>query len=76
MKTTNIEFKEEVAARIKESRILAGKKQREVALALNMGITEYQKYEKGTYQLSYERLALLCQFLDVSADYLLGVKEY
>lgn len=71
-----MEYKEEVAKRIKESRMLLGKKQREVSAALNMGITEYQKYEKGLYQLSYERLAKLCIFLDVSADYILGISEY
>ena len=33
------------------------------------------KYERGELQTSLETLKLICEILDVSADYLLGLED-
>lgn len=70
-----MDYKMFVGARLKECRVLAGKKQREVADKLGMVVQQYQKFESGKFELNYERLVAVCKFLDVSADYLLGIEE-
>lgn len=45
--------------------------------ALNMGIAEnqYQSYELGRSKPSYEIIIKLCQYFNISADYLLGLSN-
>ena len=61
--------------RLKAARSASGKKQREVAEALGMKLRGYQCYEMGENEPNLEKLAVLARFLNVSADYLLGLTD-
>ena len=65
----------EVGKRLAQARKDAGYTQTEVGKLLNMAYQNYQKYESGKVELSYEKLAFLCELFSVSADYLLGLSE-
>ena len=45
---------------------------KQVSQELNMPLMTYANYEQGKRQPSLETLCLLCDFYDVSADYLIG----
>ncbi len=64
----DMKFKERFNEVLKQS----GKKQTEIALALNLSKQCVNDYRTGkTFTLF-----LLCKYLDVSADYLLGLSDY
>lgn len=69
-------IKKEVGNRLKESRKAKGLTQREMSEKLDMIVQQYQTYENGRYELDYEKIIKICSILDVSSDYLLGIKEY
>ena len=54
---------------------ISGKKQTEVAAAVNVSKQCISDYKKGKSVPSVETLYLLCRFLDVSSDYLLGLSD-
>ena len=54
---------------------ISGKKQTEVAAAVNVSKQFISDYKKGKSVPSVETLYLLCRFLDVSSDYLLGLSD-
>ena len=47
-------------------------KQEDIAKILNITKQAYGRYEKGTRKLSIEDLVKLCDFYNVSADYIIG----
>ena len=47
--------------------------QKEVAQALRIKQQQYARYEKGINVMPITYLALICKYLDISADYLLGL---
>ena len=47
--------------------------QKEVAQALGIKQQQYARYEKGINVMPITYLALICKYLDISADYLLGL---
>lgn len=49
--------------------------QKQVAEMLNVAQPVYQRFEKGTFECSYEQLVKLAQIYDVSTDYLLGLED-
>ena len=49
--------------------------QKQAALALELNERNYQHYEAGTQKPSFDGLAKLCTYFDVSADYLLGLSD-
>ncbi|HIV17998.1 MAG TPA: helix-turn-helix transcriptional regulator [Candidatus Merdivicinus intestinigallinarum] len=61
--------------RLKGLRLQKGISQ--TALAKDLGITPTQisDMEKGKTTTSLDRLVLICQILDTSADYLLGLRD-
>lgn len=61
--------------RLKSARLAAGLSQTEVAMASGIVLRSYQRYEKGERLPDAEALKCICQTLNVSADYLLGLKE-
>ncbi len=69
-------IKEELGKKLKDCRMGLGMSQRDVAKLLGVAQPVYQRFEKGTFECSYEQLVKLCQIYDVSADYLLGIREY
>lgn len=54
----------------------SGKTQVEIAKALNITKQCVNDYKTGKSVPSIETLYSLCKYLDVSADYLLGLKDY
>lgn len=61
--------------RIKETRILKGLNQQEVANALGITRGCYAHYEQGIREPSLDILKKLCLFFNVSADYLIGLED-
>lgn len=49
---------------------------KEVSSILSIPLQTYAAYEHGTREPSFAMLKQLCEFYDVSADYLLGLTEY
>ncbi len=67
---------EKLAEKLKELRIEKGLSQREVSSALGMTRNAFTNYENGYREPSLDNLKTICQFFDVSADYLLGLKDF
>ncbi len=69
-------IKIEVGKRLKDARRLVGYTQKEVAFKMLMTQQQYSRFENGVFELNYEQIVFLCKLYDVSADYLLGIKEF
>ena len=52
-----------------------GVSQKEVAEAIGVTISAYSNYEQGLREPSNQILVNICRYFNVSADYLLGLKE-
>lgn len=63
------------AERLKAARVTKGIKQREAAEYLQITTRSYQQYEGGVRRPSFEALAALAVYLDVTTDYLLGLSD-
>ncbi len=50
--------------------------QKDIAKAIGISAQTVSKYMKEDIFPALDTLAKLCAFLDVSADYILGIKEY
>lgn len=61
--------------RIRKIRRLHNETQQELANMLQMKQAQYQRYESGKQALPIEHLIKICQHYNVSADYILGLKE-
>ena len=61
--------------RIKDVREDRDLKQAEVAKVLNMKQQQYSNYERGYRNLPIEHLITLCEYYNLSADYLLGLSD-
>ncbi len=61
-----------LATRIKEQRIEKGYTLKQVAEQLNVTIRSICRYESGEREPSIDMLRKLCDFYDVTADYLIG----
>lgn len=68
----NIKF----AQRLKEIRTERGLRQKDVAAAIGVTLQAICNYEAGTRDPSLDILCKLCDFFEVSADYLLGRADY
>ena len=70
------DIKQEIGVKLKSCRQAKSMTQAEVANALNIPQQQYMRYEVVKHFPSIENLIDLCNFFEVSADYLLGLKEY
>ncbi|MBR4077716.1 MAG: helix-turn-helix transcriptional regulator [Oscillospiraceae bacterium] len=61
--------------RLRDLRTERGLSQEAVAQVLNTTQQYYGKYELGKRPLPVDHLITLCRFYEVSADWLLGLKE-
>lgn len=61
--------------RLKQLRLEKGLTLKEVSQAIGIHLMTYAHYEHGDREPSIETLKKLCDFYDVSADYLIGRKE-
>ena len=64
------------AIRLKELRNEKQLTLKQLSQALNMPLTTYANYEQGKREPSLSTLRTLCEFFDVSADYLIGRVDY
>ena len=60
---------------IRDLRVDADKTQQEIADVLQTSQTMYARYERGANELPIHHLLKLCEYYDVSADYILGKKK-
>ena len=65
----------EIHERIKATRIDKDIKQDEIAKALKTTRQQIYKYESGIQEMSATRLKQLCEYYNVSADYILGLQK-
>ena len=49
--------------------------QKDIAAGAGIGLRQYQRYEKKEGEPSMESIIKLCNFFNVSADYLLGLSN-
>ncbi len=61
--------------RIKDLREDADKTQTEIAELLKTNQSYYGKYERGVHPLPIEHLITLCEYYNVSADFILGFTD-
>ena len=61
--------------RLRMARIKRGITQQRTADMANTSLRNYQCYEQGVRRQKYETLVELCNILNVSADYLLGLTD-
>ena len=52
------------------------KTQKEIAQILNTSQQYYSEYERGIRELPIRHLLTLCKYYNVSADYMLGLKDF
>ncbi len=62
--------------KLKNARISIGLSQQAVADKLKIGRACYAHYEQGVREPTLALLKDICDFFDVSADYLIGRTEY
>lgn len=58
---------------IRELREDNDKTQKEIAKILNTSQSYYSKYEKGTREMPIHHIITLCNYYEISADYILGI---
>ena len=61
--------------RIRDLREDHDKTQKEIADILGTSQTMYARYERGANELPIHHLIALCKYYNVSADYILGLKD-
>ncbi len=61
--------------KLKELRNELNKSQEEVAKDLNKTRSALANYEQGTREPNYALLKLICEYYDVSSDYLLNINQ-
>ncbi|MBO7302606.1 MAG: helix-turn-helix transcriptional regulator [Clostridia bacterium] len=61
--------------RIRDLREDHDKTQKEIADILGTSQTMYARYERGANELPLHHLIALCKYYNVSADYILGLKD-
>ena len=59
--------------RLRDLREDADKTQEEIAAVLGTSQTMYARYERGANELPVRHLLKLCEYYQVSADYVLGL---
>jgi len=62
--------------KLKQLRQEKGISQATLAKAIGINHRTVSQYERGITQADYQTLKKLCDYFNVSADYLLGFKEY
>lgn len=62
-------------SRLKEIRSSKKVTQKAMAEYLEIQETSYQKYEYGKREPNFDTLIKICDYLETSADYLLGISD-
>lgn len=61
--------------RLKEVRILRNLRQKDICQRLNMKQSQYSRYESGEDEMKIGTFIEICQALNISSDYLLGLSD-
>lgn len=64
------------AEKIKQLRVEKGVTQKQVGDAVGVSANAIANYELGTREPDFQILAKLCQFYDVSSDFLIGLSDF
>ena len=67
--------KEIFAQRMRELRQQSAQPQKVLAEQLGVSVNQVSEMEKGTRMTTLEKLAVICCYYNVSADYLLGLTD-
>ena len=62
--------------KIRDLREDSDKTQAEIGEILGKSQTMYARYERGANELPIHHLVTLCNYYNVSADYILGIKKH
>ena len=65
----------EYAQRIRDLRIDHDKSQAQIAAILGTSKNQVGKYERGEQEMPIKHLIALCEYYNVSADYILGLAK-
>ena len=66
---------EKYVKRIRDLREDHDKTQQEIAKVLGTSQTMYARYERGANEMPLRHLIKLCNYYNVSADYILGLQD-
>jgi len=61
--------------RLRSARSITSTTQKQVAEGISIAESAYQRYERGASKPSYEMIIKLCNYFNVSSDYLLGLSD-
>ncbi len=61
--------------RLRDARKARGEKQEHLGQLLGVGKSQVSEMERGSASTTLEKLSLICQHYNVSADYLLGLTD-
>ena len=70
-----MEFKDIFSQRLQTLRKSAGENQETLGAVIGIGKTGVSEMENGRKTTTLEKLAVICQHYNVSADYLLGLTD-
>lgn len=70
-----MEFKDIFSQRLQTLRKSAGENQETLGAVIGIGKTGVSEMENGRRTTTLEKLAVICQHYNVSADYLLGLTD-
>lgn len=66
----------DIQQRLREAINNSGYSQKDIAKAIGVSPQSVSKYMKKDVFPALDTLSKICVYLDVSADYILGIKEY
>ncbi len=61
--------------RVRDLREDSDKTQAQIAKVLNTHTTQYRRWETGETEIPTHKVIELCKYYNVSADYILGIKN-
>lgn len=64
-----------IGQNLKEARKYKKLTQKEVANVLNMTQQQYSRFENGVFELNYDQILFLCNFLELTPNELFDVKK-
>lgn len=70
-----MEIAKQIGGNIKEARKLKGLTQSDVAKVFRMTQQQYSRFENGVFELNYEQILKLCEFLDMTPNEFFDIKK-
>ena len=63
-----------IGQNLKDARKFKGLTQKQVAATMKMTQQQYSRFENGVFELNYEQILFLCEFLEITPNELFSVK--